>query len=195
MDQYLARIVRAVIVSVLGFGGGTGLMVFIIALVLKGNQHALQYGLNAGLIIGGIFAIFLIGVLLPLDLTSRLFVKNSDYKEIWELEQKRECTVKGSLKEAKNFCRQALLAVSNVKLVYDDAEYQAIRALTSSSWKSSGEEIDAIFTSLAEDTWKIVCVSRPLSKNIVFDYSKNFENVELWHRHMEKLSKEKTVRT
>ncbi len=98
------------------------------------------------------------------------------------------------MKEAKNFCRQALLAVSNVKLVYDDAENQAIRALTSSSWKSSGEEIDAVFSSPADDSWKIVCVSRPLSKSIAFDYAKNFENVETWRKNMEKSVSEKAVK-
>ncbi|MFN8659826.1 MAG: hypothetical protein U0105_26060 [Candidatus Obscuribacterales bacterium] len=50
MQRYFARVVRAIIVSVLGFGGGIGLMTFIAAIVLTGKQQgAIMIGLIAPL--------------------------------------------------------------------------------------------------------------------------------------------------
>ena len=127
MQRYFARIVRALIISCIGFGGGTGLMVFIAALVLKGDQHAFQFGLNAGLLIGGIFAVLLVGVLLPLDITAHLFHAKGRYNELWELEQSREMIFEGPLRDAVSSCREALLAVPYIKAVSEDLDLMKIK--------------------------------------------------------------------
>lgn len=184
MSRYIARIIRALIVSCIGFGGGVGLMVFIGALVMKGDQHAFQYGLKAGLLLGGIFAVLLVCVMLPLDLTARLFLSKTGYKEIWELEQCRDFEFEGPLKNAIAHCRQALLAVPNIGSVIEDAENLVIRASTGISWRSRGEQIDVEINPIAENKWQLKCTSRPPSSDIVFDYGKNFDNVECWLKEM-----------
>jgi hypothetical protein len=184
MSRYIARIIRAAIVSILGFGGGVGLLVFIATLVLKGDQNAFHYGLMAGLVIGGIFAVFLVGVLLPLDLSSHLFLSGESYDELWELEQTREVCFQGTLREATAACREALLSVPNVKSITEDMQNLLIRADIGTSWKSGGESIDVEINPLSEDKWQIRCTSKPLSTSIVFDYGKNFENVQTWLKNM-----------
>src|SRR5262249_9069176 len=115
MSKYFARIVRALIVSTLGFGGGVGLLVLIFMLAVRHDRLlAAQFGWKAGLIIGLLFGFILVGVLLPLDLTAHLFLAKGLYKEIWELEQVRDVIVEGSLKEIMHATRQALLMVPNI---------------------------------------------------------------------------------
>lgn len=185
MARYLARIIRAIVVGVLGFGGGVGLLVVILFLVIKSDQNAFEYGVKWGLEIGLVFGILMVGVLLPLDLTMHLSrAKGSAYKEIWELEQVREVEFQGKLKEVMAACRKALLAVPQVNAVSDDSENLLARASTGVSWRSPGEEMEVEINPISEDKWHVKCVSRSRSKNVVFDYGKNFENVETWHKHM-----------
>jgi len=187
MSKYVARIVRAVVVSALGFGGGVGLLVFIFMLAVRHDQLAVQFGWKAGLIIGLIFAFILVGVLLPLDLTAHLFLAKGLYKEIWELEQVRDVIVEGSLKEIMHATRQALLMVPNINNVSDDVEHHTTKASTGPSWRSGGEDLEVQITLLKEGTWKLHCVSCSRSKNVVFDYGKNFENIEIWQRNVHSL--------
>src|SRR3990167_6148252 len=159
MARYLARIVRALIVSLLGFGGGVGLLVLIVTLVIKGDQHAFQYGLNAGLLIGGIFATLLVGVLLPLDLTARLFLSQGKYKELWELEQTREVVFEGTLIDAMAVCRQALLTVSHIGAVAEDMENLVVTASVGTSWRSGGEIMQVEIDPISDDKWQLCCTS------------------------------------
>ena len=119
-------------------------------------------------------------VLLPLDLTAHLFLSKGGYKEIWELEQTRELIIKGSLKSVMSICRQGLLAVPYVRSVSDDSGVVALKAKIGISWRSSGEDMQVKLEMLSEDEWKAVCLSRSTSANVLFDYAKNFENVETW---------------
>lgn len=200
MQRYIARIIRALIVSCLGFGGGIGLMVTIATLCLTGNQKAFEYGLNAGLLFGGIFAFMLVGVLLPLDLSTHLFLaKQGNRPELWELEQVRDLELEGSLKEVTALARRALLLVPNVKSVKEDAETNTIQASIGTSWRSSGEQMRVEITPVssnpdapeAADKWRLRCYSSSPSKNIVFDYGKNFENVDSFERHITRLITDK----
>jgi hypothetical protein len=193
MSRYVARIVRALIVSLFGFGGGVALLVFIVAVVIYGDPHPFVRALTAGIGLGLVFGIFLVCVLLPLDLTAHLFLSKGKYREIWELEQTREMIFEGTLKELTNICRQALLAVPGIKNVSEDLEHLLIRAATGTTWKSGGESIEVEINPLAENKWKLRCTSKPLSTNIVFDYAKNFENVETWSGRMNNLISEKTA--
>jgi hypothetical protein len=184
MSRYFARVVRALVVSTLGFGGGVGLLVMIVMLGIRHDQMAVQFGWKAGLIIGLLFAFVLVAVLLPLDLTAHLFLGKGLYKEIWELEQVRAVVVEGSLKEVLSATRQSLLLVPYVKSVSDDVEHLVTRASTGPSWRSAGEELEVELNPLKENTWKLKCTSRSRSKSVVFDYGKNFENVETWQRNL-----------
>src|SRR5262249_6239263 len=136
MQRYFARIVRALIISLFGFGGGVGLLVVIVALVLKGDQHAFEYGLKAGTLVGIVFSVLLVGVLLPLDLSAHIFLARGRYREIWELEQTREVVFLGTLKDAMASCRRALLAVPYVKAVFEDGDRLVVHATVGTSWRS-----------------------------------------------------------
>jgi len=184
MSRYFARVIRALVVSTLGFGGGVGLLVMIFMLGIRHDQMAVQFGWKAGLIIGLLFAFLLVAVLLPLDLTAHLFLGKGLYREIWELEQVRAVVVEGSLKEVLQATRQSLLLVPYVKSVSDDVEHLVTRASTGPSWRSAGEELEVELNPLKENTWKLKCTSRSRSKSVVFDYGKNFENVETWQRNL-----------
>ncbi|HEY9785255.1 MAG TPA: hypothetical protein V6D17_07625 [Candidatus Obscuribacterales bacterium] len=184
MGRYIARVVRAIVVGALGFGGGIGLLVIIIFLVMKGDQSAFEYGVKWGFEIGMVFAILNVCVLLPLDLTMHLSRAKGPYKEIWELEQSRDVVFKGSIKEVMAACRKALLMVPYVHAVSDDSENLVARASTGPSWRSPGEELEVEIDPVAENQWRLRCVSRSRSKNVVYDYAKNYENVEAWQRVM-----------
>lgn len=184
MQRYFARIVRALIISSLGFGGGVGLLVFIGAIVLKQDPRALEHGLQAGAVIGGIFAVMLVGVLLPLDITAHLFLSKGRYNELWELEQTRELCFEGSLKDLMYCCRQALLAVPYVKTVTEDAENLVVRSSIGVSWRSGGEAMEVLINPVSEGKWHVSCTSRSSKGPVLFDYGKNFENVETWLNEM-----------
>lgn len=192
MQRYFARIVRAVIVSLFGFGGGVGLLAFIAAVVIYNDPHPFITGIKTGCGLGMVFGILLVGVLFPLDLTAHLFMAKGKYREIWELEQTRELLFDGSLKELTGVCRQALLAVPAVKRVNEDLEHLLIRASTGMTWKSPGENMEVEINPVAENQWKLRCTSRPTSTSIVFDYAKNFENVEAWSTKMTTLIAEQS---
>jgi hypothetical protein len=191
MARYFARIVRALIVSSLGFGGGVFLFVFIAILVNTGKQDAVPIALRSGIIFGLGFAVLSALVLLLSDLTYRLFVaKGHKSVEIWDLEQEREVIINGSIREARSWSRQALLAVPNVKAVADDDSEYALRASVGASWRSPGEKMQIVISPIeegSEQRWLVKCVSACLQSNIAFDYGKNFENVESWLRKMNTL--------
>jgi hypothetical protein len=185
MARYFARIIRAVVVSSLGFGGGIGLLTFIFILVTTGKQGALHVALQAAIILGLGFGVFCAMLLLLSDLTSRLFAAQGFSNEIWELEQERQIEIEGTVKDARILSRKALLAVPNVKSVADEDNEYTIKASVGASWKSPGESMRVqIEPGADENKWKVKCVSSCLSSNIAFDYGKNFENVEAWLRSM-----------
>ncbi len=192
MGQYFARIIRAVIVSVLGFGGGIGLLTFIAILVLSGQQKALEIGWHAALVTGFGFGTFLAAVFLLTDLTARLSVARGHHEEIWDLEQIREFDFDGTGRELRHLCREALLSVPNVNTVHDDNEFM-MTASIGASWKSPGEKMQITICPLPEDKWHVKCVSRCLATHVAFDYAKNFENVETWLRTFRRLEDEVKV--
>lgn len=175
---------RAMLVTSLGVGGGIGLLVMIVTLVTRSEPNAFIYGLKIGVLFGGIVALFLLAVLLPLDLSGHIFLTKGRYRQIWELEQTRELDVQGSAKQILHACRQALLVVPYVIAVSDDVENMITRAQTSVSWRSAGEDIEVEITPHSPENWHIKCVSKPRNKNLVFDYAKNFENVETFASQM-----------
>src|ERR1700677_1449851 len=123
MGRYLLRVLKAMLVSSLGIGGGVGLLVLIFVLTNKNEPNAFHYGLVAGLVFGLIFAVFMVAVLLPLDLSAYIFLPKGRYKQIWELEQTREFQIDGTAKEMLHASRQALLVVPYVTAVSDDVEH------------------------------------------------------------------------
>lgn len=183
IQRYFARIVRAVVVCTLGFGGGAGMFVFIGFMIFSGSPHAFEIGWKAGLIIGLLASAILVAVMLPMDLSAHLFLAKGNYKEIWELEQTRELVAEGSNREITAACRQALLVVPYVSNVSDDSEHLITRANIGQSWRSAGEDIEVEINPVSASLWNLRCTSRSKGKNVLFDYGKNFENVETWQRH------------
>jgi len=184
MLKYLARVFRALTVTCLGAGGGVGLMVFIIMLLMNGDKRSFQFSFTYGLCVGFLVAIIIGVVFLLIDLTARLFLAKGFYEDIWKLEQVREVPLEGSAKEVVAACRQALLAVPYVRSVSDDTEHLITRASIGQSLRSSGETMEVEINPVGERSWLLRCVSRPLSSSTVFDYGKNFENVEVWKREV-----------
>lgn len=191
MARYFARIVRALVVSSLGFGGGVALLVFIAILVLTGKQSAVPIALQTGIVCGISFGLFLAAVMLLSDLTYRLFIAQGKNRvEIWELEQAREVIIKGSIKDARAYGRQALLSVPNLKVVADEDNEYSIRASTGATWRSAGERMQIQISPVEgsnQQRWVVKCVSSCLQDNIAFDYGKNFENVESWLKKINSL--------
>jgi hypothetical protein len=193
MARYLARIVRAVVVSVLGVGGGVGLLAFIFLVVLRSDQFtAIDVGLKTALVIGLSFGIFMALVFLLTDLTMRLFVAQGKYAEIWELEQTRIVEFAGSLKDVRRCSREALLVVPNLKSVSEDSEQTGMTASTGNSWRSPGEQVAISFEQISEIRWRVKCVSRCTQPNIAYDYAKNYENVESWLKRVTTLMEQQS---
>lgn len=189
MARYFARVIRALVVSTLGVGGGVGLLIFVIVLTQTRMPDAFRFALTAGMIIGLIFAVLMLAVFLPLDLSAHLSLAKGTYKEIWELEQTRDLVMEGSIKVITAACRQALLVVPYVTSVQDDMDRLVTRAITGPSWRSSGEEMEVYIHSITDGQWRLQCTSRSRSKNVVFDYGKNFENVETWQNQIKSIIK------
>ena len=180
MSRYLLRTLRALVISTLGVGGGIGLFVMIVIITTNNGPNAFDTAWRMGLTIGLVIGIFLVAIIVPMDLFVRLFLAKGVYSDVWELEQIREVTMKGTSKEVLAACREALLSVPQVKSVSDDSEHLVTRAITGTSLRSSGEEIECEINPISEDTWTVRCVSKPKSASTIFDYGKNFENVETW---------------
>jgi hypothetical protein len=174
------------LVSTLGFGGGVGLLVFIFVMTTKGNEHALSYGLAAGAVFGTIFTVFMLCVMMPLDLLSRLFLargsKDSTNSAIFEIDQVRELPIKGTSKHVHFICRQALLAIPGIRDVHDDMVSGLMTASTGASWRSAGEKIEVHVLKRDSGQFVLRCTSKPAQKNVLFDYGKNFDNVETWKK-------------
>lgn len=183
MVQYLSRLLRAAIVSILGVGGGIALFFFIFIIVIRGESDFL-IALKGGLTLGIAFSMILLAVMVLLDLTARLFIARGISNNFWDLEQKREIVLPGTVKQVLAACRQALLVVPNVTSVLDDAENLSALAFTGSSWRSYGEEIKVEIKPLSDNKCQVICTSSPKSSKVVFDYGKNFENVETWLKKM-----------
>ena len=187
MAHYLSRLLMAALVTTLGVGGGAGLLVFIIFLVGKGDQHAGQYALTVGAVVGIGFASFFLGVMMPLDLMLRWSVvrgqDNTETTAILENEQVSELLkLTGSVQKIHFACRQALLSIPGVKNVHDDAANGKITASTGTNWRCPGEIIEVSIQTSGPEEFVLYCVSRPAINKVVFDYGKNFENVELWKK-------------
>jgi len=189
MLNYLLRLVKIALISTFGFGGGIGMLVFIIILTSKHDEHAAQYGLTAGVVIGLIFTVLFFCVFMPLDLLLRFFVaKNSKSGEtigILEREQIRKLVLAGTSKHVHFICRQALLAIPGIKEVHDDKTNERMIAFTNASWRSAGEQIEVEIYKGEAGQFQLRCLSRPAMKNVIFDYGKNFENVEIWKKKAE----------
>lgn len=191
MARYLARIIRAVIVSVFGVGGGVGLLAFIALVVLRSDQlTAIEMAIQSAVVIGLSFGCFMALIFLLTDLTMRLSVSHGRYDEIWELEQTRFVELDGNLKDVRRLCREALLAVPNLKSVNEESDKAELMASTGNSWRSPGEQVEISFEPVSDNKWKIKCLSHCTQRNIAYDYAKNYDNVESWVRRLGKLQEE-----
>jgi hypothetical protein len=188
MFTYLTRVLRALAITCLGAGGGIGMMVFIV-MVLNNEKHNLIVAFESGMIIGSIVATVLGVVFLLVDLTARLFIAKGLYEDIWKIDQTRELDATGTAREVVSASRQALLAVPYVKNVSDDAEHLISRATVGQSWRSSGEDMEVEINPMGENQWSLKCTSRPHAADTVFDYGKNFENVQVWQKEVLSLLK------
>jgi hypothetical protein len=182
--SYFGRILRGLVATTLGVGGGTGLLVFIVILTCTNVPNPFEFGLRAGMIIGLSFALIFFTVFLLLDLTAHLFLAKGSYKGVWDLEQSRDFSMEGNLKEVAAASRRALLTVPCVTTVQEDMEKLVMHGRTGKSWRSPGEELDLQINSLPDKKWNIKCTSRCPGNRVVFDYGKNFENVEAWQKQM-----------
>jgi hypothetical protein len=193
MQRYFARIIRAIVVCTLGVGGGVGLFIFICCVIFNVTPHAFEFAWKAGLIVGLLFSAIIVGILLPMDLSAHLFLAKGLYREVWELEQTREVEVDGTNKEVVSACRQALLVVPYVTNVSDDTEHLITRAGTGTSWRSAGEELEVEINGINANRWTLKCTSKSKGKNVLFDYGKNYENVETWQRHLTRILEENVI--
>lgn len=185
MAQYLSRLARAVLVTTCGFGGGVALLVFIFMVVIRGEHNAALDALKAGLTLGVCFSMMLMAVMVLLDLTAKLFVAKGLSNNFWDLEQRRQIVFEGTPKQILAACRQALLCVPNITSVSEDPDGLKAKAYTGASWRSGGEELEVEILPAGERRCCVLCKSHSKSKDVVFDYGKNFENVETWRRQMD----------
>lgn len=184
MGRYLGRIMKTLLFALLGVGGGVGLMTFIALTLYSDQQAAVEMGLRSALVIGLSFGVIVAAALVLTDLTMRLSISNGPRDELWELEQTREIEVHGTVRDVKRYCREALMAVPNLKSVLEDSKDLTLKASVGKSWRSPGEQVEVQIVPLSEHKFLVRCSSHCVQKQIAFDYAKNFENVETWLKHM-----------
>ncbi len=194
MIKYFINILRFSIISCLGFGGGLALLRYIFFTVNNHNTLDVFFeSFKVGLSLGFIFTVFLILIFFLLDVSSRLIIVR-DVKEplknqqiIWDIEQKRSVNIKGNINEVILICRQALMEISSISNVHQDSDKLNITAKTGITWRSFGEIITLNFIQEEENVWQVICTSSCKNKNVIFDYAKNFENVEVWLHEVNQL--------
>lgn len=186
MARYFLKMLKAMVVCSLGLGGGVALFALIVFIIAKNDSNAIDHALKMGLGIGQVFAIFALGVFIPLDISVKMFKSKGVHKDIWEIEQVRDAKMHGSARDVLAACREALLEIPDIKAVREDSENLVVHASAGPSWRSFGEEIEVEINPLAQEKWNVSCHSKPRSKNIVFDWGKNFENVETWKCKLQK---------
>lgn len=185
MGRYLRQIAKVILFALFGVGGGVGLMTFIALVLYSDQQTAVELGLESALVVGLSFGTIIATALVLTDLTMRLTVSGGSPKdELWELEQTRELEFEGTIKDLKKKCRQALLALPNLKSVSEDADGSTMTASTGRSWRSPGEQVQVKILPLDDGKFKLICHSACVQKQVGFDYAKNFENVETWQKLM-----------
>lgn len=191
MGRYFARLVKAMFISAIGFGGGIGLLIMIFIIINDNGPDKFYVAMRSGAGLGLVFGLLYVFLLLLLDLTARMYFARGHYNEVWEMEQTRELTMVGSSKHVLAVSREALLLIPYVRAVTEDAENLVARATTGTSWRSAGEVVEVEINPLSENEWSVKCTSKPGSSSIVFDYGKNFVNVETWFSKVTKLNSDK----
>ena len=193
MINYFLRLLKIALISTIGFGGGIGLLAFIIVITSKGPAHAVQYALTAGIVIGLIVTTLFFCVMMPLDILFRLSIakgsKNKETTGVFDHEQSRKIVLQGTSKQIHFLCRQALLAIPGIKNVHDDMGHDQMIASTSASLRSAGEKIEVKIYRADANQFQLHCISHPSMKNVIFDYGKNFENVETWNNKVQEFAK------
>jgi hypothetical protein len=186
MARYFLQMLKAMVVCSLGLGGGVAMFALIVFIIVKNDQNALENALRMGFGIGQVFAMFALAVFIPLDISVKMYKSKGVHKDIWETEQVRDATMNGSARDVLAACREALLEIPDIKAVREDSENLVVHASAGPSWRSFGEEIEVEINPVAQEQWNVSCHSKPKSKNIVFDWGKNFENVETWKNKLQK---------
>ncbi len=178
--------IKAMIICSVGLGGGVSLFFLIVILTTRSDPNALDHALRVGMGIGQVFAILYLCVFIPLDISVKMYKSKGIHKDIWEIEQVRDAQMIGPARDVLAACREALLAIPDIKAVREDSENLVVHASAGPSWRSPGEEIEVEINPVSQEKWNVSCHSKPRSKNMVFDFGKNFENVETWKSGLRK---------
>lgn len=181
MGRYFVRLLKAALISTLGVGCGIGAFIMICIIIIHNGPDKFQIAMQFGLLLGIVFSVLFLMMQILLDLSARMYFAKGQYNEVWEMDQAREINLNGTSKEVLAVSREALLAVPYVKSVQEDAENLIALAETGTSWRSVGESLEVEINPVSENNWLVKCISKPVKSSIVFDYGKNFENVEAWY--------------
>lgn len=200
MQEYLRRAVFALLLASIGFGSAIGIVIYVIKAINGADLDEGTGALKASFIAGGAFG-FVLGIfMLSVDIFARIRAVSKNKfqeKEIWNLEQKRSLHIHANLasfKEIQQLCRQGLLAIPQVRSVAEREIENGIilQATVGASWRSPGEQVTVKVSPQPDNSIELTCTSCSLSPTIVFDYAKNFENVEIWSNILNSIVKEPT---
>jgi hypothetical protein len=143
-------------------------------------------GFLDGAIFGLLLAIVLVSLIFCLDFFQR--VKNYQKYKIFDfaVNQERKIIIKGEYNEIYTKLCDAVKCYSKFIIYNEDCENGIISARAKGSWRSFGEDIKIEITKGSAGKFYVNIVSRPKVFLTMFDYSKNFENVETILLYIEK---------
>jgi hypothetical protein len=169
--KYILRILFAFIIGALAFGVLFGTFLSI--------MNASLEGFALGLFVGAIWALLVFAVFLPLD----VFEKVKCYRKYgfidFRVRQQRTVRIDGDCITILDTLQRVFQSHKTIHLRKKDTKRGIIEAEVGRSWRSFGEKMTVTLNWNQGNKVSVTVSSRPKIPATMFDFSKNFENVEL----------------
>ena len=183
--DYILRIFKAFIFIALGFGLPIGIFI-----TIRINSF---YGFIEGIIAGILVALAGMAILIPLDIFQRIrcYLKYGTID--FGVTQERRLRIEGDYISVFKALYNVLEKRKKLETLYKDAENGVIQAVTKRSLRSLGEKINIeLLKTSSKGKVLVILSSKPkmFASTTMFDYSKNFENLESFLKDLKEHFKE-----
>lgn len=156
---------------------------------LSGLLMSFRIGLLNGVLFGIMCGISSSVAVAIIYLSKNYFSSNKLPPDALNVYQSSNVDVKGEAEQVFRTCMEILRGckfIGKIKTQQHDEKELLISARTKWSWESFGENIELQFQPLQSEVTRIHITSRPLMKTTVFDFGRNFKNLQKIRKAIEK---------
>ncbi|KGX92081.1 hypothetical protein N781_03060 [Pontibacillus halophilus JSM 076056 = DSM 19796] len=155
--------------------------VFLFSSILFGVAMGLLFtllgedGVSSGIVAGLFFGLFMTVVLGITDFVSGKKLGGKGSKGV---HQQDDLSLHVGIEDAFERCKQSLTLLKDVEIKEENKQEGSLVAHTGATWKTFGEVVNI---QLREEDFTVTHIhieSRPLAKQTLIDYGKNYENVK-----------------